>query len=239
MNINYLVLFNILTIVKSSYAEHLNEGADENEVIDVRNETVNDKHVVLNEKPVDKDENEDADIENLVIDEHSVCIKIEYLNVFEFIDLISEVKDVETDYQKEVLIAIYTYFKSQIDQKSLLFTAASLLNTDNFTKMVDPDDNNKYKRRGLLRIKDSCNYKLLTKLSGIEDYYNYPEKLEEINTQTVCDTIKYYGYVMKDNYTVRNYLRVMGEGDYGLIKDMPDVVNLVRLYGDFKRLFVL
>ncbi|WUR02444.1 spore wall protein 25-like [Vairimorpha necatrix] len=239
MNMNYLVLFNILTIVKSSHAEHVNEGAAENEVIDIGNETVKDKHEELDEKPVDKDENEDADIKNLVIDDHPVGIKKEYLNVIEFVDMISDIMNIETDPQKDVLIGIYTYFDGQIDQKSLLFTAASLLNTDNFTKMVDPDDNNKYKRRGLLRIKDSCNYKLLTKLSGIEDYYNYPEKLEETNTQTVCDTIKYYGYVMKDDYTVRNYLRVMGEGDYGQIKDMPDVVNLVRLYEDFKRLFVL
>ncbi|WUR05176.1 spore wall protein 25-like [Vairimorpha necatrix] len=160
-----------------------------------------------------------------------------YVTLTDFVDKISNLMSIQYDWQKEVLIMIFTTFYGQAGVKTLLYTAAGLHNTSNFTVLVDPNDSSKYRSRGLLQIQHESNYRTLTFLSNKVDYLSNPDQLEALSQSVIGDTVKFYEYMLRDTYTFRNYVRVMGLGDYDHIKDRPDIVNFEKIFTNLKKLF--
>ncbi|WUR05204.1 spore wall protein 25-like [Vairimorpha necatrix] len=147
-----------------------------------------------------------------------------------FVSKITYIIGLETYEQRKILKNIYLCFNEKVDEKTLLFVAASLHNTSNFTVFSLPRMWDKYKSRGLLQICFKRNYQKLTDLSSTFNYVKTPNMLNSTDKIVIGDCIRFFEYKLSNCYTFENYVESMGLGEYENIKCRSDILNFKGIY---------
>ncbi|WUR05205.1 spore wall protein 2 [Vairimorpha necatrix] len=127
----------------------------------------------------------------IIIFKFFLSIQSIHVSKSDFIFVITSLVGLRTRNQQKILEIIYKCFKGKVDQRTLLFLAASLHNTSNFT-VFSNGEIDEYRCRGLLKIGSEENYKKLTILSGKRNYLKIPNQLCSISKKTIKDCIKFF-----------------------------------------------
>ncbi|WUR05203.1 spore wall protein 25-like [Vairimorpha necatrix] len=148
----------------------------------------------------------------------------------EFVFKITSLMDLKKHEQQKILKNIYLCFDKQVDEKTLLFVAAGLHNTSNFTVFSLRCDCDEYHSRGLLQICFKDNYQRLTDLSRKINYVKNPEMLNSTDKNVIRDCVRFFECKLSGCYTFEKYVGAMGLGDYDRIRCRRDIANFENIY---------